>query len=53
MYEESLGFEREQIGRLIDAFRAVVESQDRRAIEHARDTLARQLQGVFEQPFDL
>jgi molecular chaperone HscC len=53
MYEESLGYEREQIGRLIDAFRAVVEGQDRRTIDHARETLARQLQGIFEQPFDL
>jgi molecular chaperone HscC len=52
MYEESLGMEREEIGRLIDAFRGVVEGQDRRAIEHARETLARKLQGVFQQPFD-
>jgi molecular chaperone HscC len=53
MYEESLGFEREQIGRWIDAFRGTVESQDRRAIDHARDTLARQIEGIFDQPFDL
>jgi len=53
MYEESLGVEREQIGRWIDSFHGAVEAQDRRVIEQARETLAKRLQGVFEQPFDL
>ena len=53
MYEESLGIERDQIGRWIDEFRAAIDGQDLRAIDHARDTLSRRLQGAFEQPFDL
>ena len=45
-YEASLGDRREWIGRMISQFEDVLERQDPRAIEPARDELLRQLDAI-------
>jgi molecular chaperone HscC len=45
-YEDSLGFQREQISHLMTRFHAVVESQDLRAIATAREEFAAALDAI-------
>jgi molecular chaperone HscC len=53
LYEEYLDDVREMIGRRIDAFQEVLESQDPKAVEEARKQLEKWLEQVESDPFSM
>ena len=50
-YEDALGMRRESVAQLISQFAAVIDAQDPRAIEVAREELSRALDAIEGETF--